>query len=225
MMEHQEQSSKNYLFPNCYDPDSYYRLDVRTGVMRNRFGTKCCTFSSHALRGIYLGLVHETGPAAKLILRRCGEIWGERFSERFFKEINEFYKEDLSQMTMARFSALLEEYFSTAGWGRLSVDFSLMPEGIIQLEVTNAILSDTLDETEGRVDVLLEGIFQKLFSKGSGQELGCFETQSSSRGAPSSLFVLALEERMDGVEEALEGGKTHEQIIDMIRRNKLEAKA
>ena len=68
-----------HLVPNLFDPDQYYQLNVRTGVMQTAFGSKCCTLSGHALRGLYRGLKHEAGPAWHMILRRCGENWGSDF--------------------------------------------------------------------------------------------------------------------------------------------------
>ena len=68
----QAEHLSSHLVPNCFDPDVYYVLDVRQGVMRNRFGAKCCTFSAHALRGIFLTLKDEVGPAWRSVAR--GEI-------------------------------------------------------------------------------------------------------------------------------------------------------
>lgn len=63
-----------HIVPNLFYPTYYYRLNVRTGVMQNAFGTKCCTFSGYALQGLYTAPKDETGPAWHLVMRRCGEL-------------------------------------------------------------------------------------------------------------------------------------------------------
>lgn len=203
----------HYLVPNLFDPESYFQLDVRYGVMRNRFGTKSCVFSGHLLKGLYTGLKHECGPAWRLVLRRCGETWGERFAKRFLDEVGSFYGQGPDAMAMGRFTALLEEYFAIAGWGKLRMDYSLAGGGIIQAEVENAILGDLLGDAKERMDVLIEGVLKAVFSRISGQKLDCLETQCIATGAPHCAFVIGLESRLEKVPEMLEAGATHAQVI------------
>lgn len=211
------ESSPQALVPNCFSPESYYQLDVRMGVLNNRFGTKCCTFSAHALRGLYWGLVHEVGPAAKLVLRSCGETWGKRMAMRFLQEVSSFYGEGLDTMSMARFIALVEEYFAVSGWGRLHFDLSLAAEGIFVAEMENPIMGDMFYDSREKMDVLMEGILKELFSAASGQALDCFETAGVAEGNPASIFVIALGSRLAKVPDWIEGGRSHAEILSALR--------
>jgi len=205
------------LVPNCFSPESYYKLDVRRGVLNNRFDTKCCTFSAHALRGLYLGLVHETGPAAKLVLRRCGETWGRRMASRFMDEIKSFYGEGPESMSMARFIALAQEYFAVSGWGRLHFDLDLAAEGIFVAELENPIMGDIFFENREKMDVLMEGILKELFSHASGELLDCYETAGVAEGHPVSTFVIALATRLKKAPDWVEAGKQHAEIVANLR--------
>ncbi|MGF1571457.1 MAG: hypothetical protein ACFCU1_00115 [Sumerlaeia bacterium] len=208
------------LVPNCFDPETYLSLDMRTGVIRNRFGTKSILLSGFLLRGIYIGLKNECGPAWKLVLRSCGEIWGEKFAQRFLNEISEFYGQDLESMSMARFKACVEEYFATAGWGKVNIDFSIINKGLIQVEVENPILGELFEDVGEKCDVLFEGVFKKLFSKISKQELDCYETQSVAEGAPTSVFLIGAADRFEDIPEWIEEKKlSHGNIIERLERS------
>ncbi len=207
----------NYLVPNLFNPSTYYDLDLRDGAMATRNGVKVVTFSSFALRGVYIGLKNETGPAWALVLRRCGEIWGERFAHRFIEETSAFYGEGMDKMSMARFNALLSEYFAMTGWGRMRLEFDHIALGILTISVKNPILGSVLGEAGQRMDVLLEGVLKAVFSLATGKEMDCYETESVMQGAPVSRFIIGLESRLADVPEWLEQGMGHDEIIRKLR--------
>lgn len=205
------------LVPNAFDPENYLQLDLRYGVMRDRVGRRCIILSGFLLRGMYIGLKNECGPAWRLVLRGCGEQWGKKFAERFLKEIEEFYQEDLSTMTMGRLVACIEEFFATTGWGRLHIDFSLIDHGLIQAEVENPILGEVLRDVGEKMDVLFEGVLKELFTKVSGVQMDCYETQSIAEGAPTSCFIIGLASRMEPVSEWIEDENlSHGAIISRL---------
>lgn len=213
----------HHLVPNCFAPTSYFDLDVRAGVMRNRFGAKCCSLSGHFLRGLYVALQHEAGPAWRSILRHCGESWGTRFAQRFLREVGQFYGQSLEEMSMLRFDALVRECFAVHGWGRMQTDFSRLDAGVIQIEVANPVMSEALGIAEARTEVLLEGVLKSLFREVTDQPLECYETQSAALGATSSIFILAHEKRMAAVPGLIEAGETHATILERVLSEKLGA--
>lgn len=216
------QSIRMHAVPNCFEPASYFTLDVQGGVLKNRFGTKFCLLSGHFLRGLHKSLEHEAGPAWKLILRSCGEKWGARLATRFTREIAEAYGEDLDNMTMARFDVLLREFFALCGWGRFTISYRHLPAGIIEVDVSQPVLAEVLGITEKHCDVLLEGVLKAMFSHITGQKLDCYETQTVATGAPSSIFLLALEQRMTKVTEWIDAGESHAAILEKVLNTKVE---
>lgn len=213
-----------HLIPNYYDPGTYYRHNMRDGVIHNRAGAKCCVLSSHLFRGLYVSLQEECGPAWNIVLRRCGEVWGQRQAKRMLEEIKQFYSSDLDMMSMARFSSLIEEYFASGGWGRLELDHSMAGAGIIQARVERAILGETLSEVDNRMDVLIEGVLKALFCEASGRDLECFETECIACGAPRCSFVIGLASRLAPVCDWLEQGDDHKTVLRrLVESGKAEA--
>ena len=205
-----------HIVPNLFDPAQYYQCNVRTGVMHDAFGAKCCTLSGFALKGLYVGLKNEAGPAWRLILRRCGERWGTRLAARLLDEIARFYNEALDQMTMARFTALLEEYFAVSGWGRMRFDFSHIDAGLIVADVQNEVFGDILRDSEERAGVLLEGVLKALFSAVTDKEMECFETQSIGEGASASRFLVSTRARLRPVSAWIDAGVGHQEILNRL---------
>ncbi|PON13773.1 hypothetical protein C2W62_32570 [Candidatus Entotheonella serta] len=202
--------------PNLFDANQYYQLNVRTGVMRTSFGTKCCTLSGYALKGLYEGLKHEAGPAWHLIMRRCGESWGKRFAQRFLDEVATFYQEDLEQMNIARFTALLEEYFAVSGWGRVRLDYSQIASGLLIVDVQNEIFGDLLRDQGERTGALLEGVLKTLLSAITGNDMDCYETQSMGKGAPISRFLISSRLRLSPVQTWRDDQIPHDEIVSRL---------
>jgi predicted hydrocarbon binding protein len=216
-------ATQSYAIPNLFDPSTYFNLDLKTGVMRNRSGAKVITLSGYMLRGLYIGLKNETGPAWALIMRRCGEIWGERFAKRFLAEIGEFYAEDLNTMSMNRFNALVTELFANSGWGKVTLNYSLIPQGFVVAEVQSPIMGEVIGDAGERMDVLMEGIFKALFTQVAGKPMDCFQTQCVAENATLSLFVIGLASRMESVPEWLEAGDRHDAIITKLLKTTTKA--
>ena len=202
--------------PNLFEPSQYYQLNVRTGVMRTSFGTKCCTLSGYALQGLYQGLKHEAGPAWHLIMRRCGESWGQRFAKRFLEEVATFYQEDLDQMNIVRFTALLEEYFAVSGWGRVRFDYARIESGLLMVDVQNEIFGDLLRNSGERTGALLEGVLKVLLSAITNKEMDCYETQSMGQGAPASRFLISSRLRLSPVQNWRDDNTPHDEIVSRL---------
>ena len=215
-MSASESSVAYYPVPNHFEPSRYYRVDVKTGVTRTSTGTKVCTLSSEALRGLYVGLKEEAGPAWRLILRRCGQTWGTRLTRRFFAEIEGFYGESLEQMSMGRFTALLEEWFATSGWGRVRFDYSAIDHGLLQVVVQNDVFAEVLADVDEHGGVLMEGLLTALFSELVGRKMAAYQTESVASGAHDSRFLIGTATRLKPVLAWIEDRASHSEILDRL---------
>lgn len=210
-------SLSSYLVPNLYDPNTYFRLDNGPGRIENRSGTKIVTLSTTMLRGLYLGLKKETGPAWTLIMKSCGDSWGKRYVSRLFAEAEEFYGQSIGEMKIARFTTLVREALAVHGWGRLELDFSFLPQGVIVANLENPATSAALhDVDDTQVDVVIAGILKAIFSQAAGQQLECHQTERLTGEAPLSRFVVAMEKRMEGVPQMIENRSSHDEILEAV---------
>lgn len=205
--------------PPLFDPETYFRLDPATGTMTTRGGAKCCTLAEPFFRGLYLTLRDECGPAWTIALRRCGETWGARQADRFLREIAEATGRGLDEMPMSEFDRLLGECFAAHGWGRVRADYSAADAGIVQVEVRNSIVACALHDAGAHVDALLEGVLKVLYSKTSGRDLECFETECAAAGASRCRFVVGLPARLEPVPKWREEGLGHAEIVRRLMKS------
>lgn len=210
-------SLSGYLVPNLYNPESYFNLDIGIGRLQNRGGAKMITLSSAMMRGLYMGLKKETGPAWTLILKSCGDSWGDRYVARMFDEAEEFYGEKIKDMKMSRFSAILKEVLAIHGWGVIDVDYAKLVNGVIVVTVENPPMSVALkDVDEVSADILFAGILRAAFTRISNHQLDCYQTERTLGQMPRSKFIIALPSRMESVPELLEKKTSHAKILESV---------
>jgi predicted hydrocarbon binding protein len=205
---------------NYFGDDSYLTTDVRTGVTRNRAGTRIITLTQDFLLGLRNALVTECGPAADLVLKTCGKTWGRQFAVRMENELSEFYSAPLSESPMAVFEACLVEAFSRHGWGRVKLDWTMSDRGLILAELEGAVFAEIIGTSERPVESLSAGVLAGMFGNFSGQDIDCVQTACKSCGAATSRFVMGLSARIAPATEAVEKGRTHEQVVAELAESK-----
>lgn len=209
-----------FMRANFYAESDFVKTDPATGASFNRSGTRMAALTEDFLRGLRSAVVYECGPAADEVFRSAGHQWGQRFAKRFEQEHSEYYGTSVRDFSMAMFQATLVEAFSHHGWGLLTLDFSLHHKGILIATIKNAIMGSLISDAETPVDTLLSGIFSGFFSHFSGQDLGCLQTQCIALGAEDSRFVISLRSRLEGMEEHVTNGKSHQEIVDLLSETK-----
>jgi predicted hydrocarbon binding protein len=198
---------------NYYSSREYLSTDVKTGVTRNRAGTRMICLTRDFLLGLRTALVTECGPAADTVFKTCGRTWGGQFARRFEKELSEYYGMSLSDFALGMFQACLAEAFGRHGWGRLTVDFSRHEQGLIVADLEGAVYAELVETADRPVESLTAGILAGVFSHLSGQDLDCVQTACKACGAPSSRFVLGLKARIEPAEAMVAAGKGHDEIV------------
>lgn len=201
-------------FQGSYFSERYYlKTNVHTGVARNRAGTRILSLTSDFLIGLRNALVFECGKAADAVMKTAGRKWGTSFATRLDKELSAFFERSLAEQPLAVFQASLVEAFSHHGLGKLALDITHYPRGLLVCTVENPIYAGLVDNPSQPVDTLLAGILAGLFSHLSGRELDCVQTQCQACGMPDSRFVLTLPSRLEQVEDWRQEGKSHAEIV------------
>jgi predicted hydrocarbon binding protein len=190
------------------------RYDLAAGTAWNAAGGRVIYLVSDVVRGIHQALLHEAGPAWRLILKNCGTLWGRRVARHLERELGLMFNTTPGDLPVAEYIRLVEGYFSAHGWGLLRLDLSRAePHGIITAKLENSLFSEVLEEETGRVDFLVAGILRSLFTHISGQDLDCQEIASARAGAPHGIFVITAAKRLDPLEERIEKGDPADQIL------------
>ena len=191
---------------NLYARPDYFSTDVSRGSTRTPTGTRICSLTSDFLLGFRDALIYECGKSFRPVMKTCGRRWGAAFVLRFEQELSAAYQVPMNDLPAGVVHACLDDAFNYHGWGRLSVDLSASDAGVIQAEVTDSIMPSLVHESDRPVDHLLSGLLAAIFSRFSGAELGCVQTDCVSTGAASSRFVITSTDRAAEIEAWLESG-------------------
>ena len=203
-----------------YEND-YFEHNLAKGTLFNRSGTKMCMMPSELLLGLQKALEDETGPAWRMILKRCGEIWGRRVAKRFQKELTDFYGRPLHDLPMREFAQLVESHFRYHGWGNLKLEFSHAEAGLITARMENSAFVEVVGASEYPVDGLVSGLLSQLIAEGSERDdIECYETQCSAQGAPYCRFIVGIGGRLSKLDEWVEEGLEHEEIMTRLAKSK-----
>ncbi|MCC5840779.1 MAG: hypothetical protein JJT96_11690 [Opitutales bacterium] len=182
--------------------DDALRYDLVDGTVFNPVQTRQIYLSTDLLRGIYLALKEEAGPAWTAILKNCGRIWGSRVVRNLEREFQYVQQMNPGELPVTAFIALIERYFAAHGWGRAEFDMSLAAShGIVSMRLRNSLLCSVIEDEDGPVDSLIAGILQGIFSHYSGQPLDCAEIASSRQGYQACWFVVSHEDRIGSLPE------------------------
>lgn len=189
------------------------RYDLVDGTVFNPVQTRQIYLSSDLLRGIYLALKEEAGPAWAAILKNCGRIWGGRVVRNLEREFQFIQQMNPGELPMSAFVGLMERYFGAHGWGRVTIEMDdALSHGIVSVRLHNSLLASVIEEEDGPVDSLIAGILQGIFSHYSGQPLDCSEIACVRQGYKSCWLVVSHEDRIAELPETGDPEKIYSQL-------------
>ncbi|MDJ1168344.1 4-vinyl reductase [Roseofilum sp. BLCC_M154] len=208
--------TNNRIPSNYFATDVYVRSDLELGLLENRRGDRLLAMPEPLIKAIYSGLDKETGQASKLVLYNCGRWWGKNFYARFAEEVSEYYEKPLADMSMLDFLQSLKQCWQTHGWGKIDLDQSYISQGFLVVKTWNAPFATHGPKLGFPICFLDAGVFSAFFSQLSGKDLYCVQTSCESLGAECNYFVVGLEKRLSQIEQQIEQGKSHAEIIQKL---------
>ncbi len=206
--------TNNRIPSNYFATDVYVRSDLELGLLENRRGDRLLAMPEPLIKAIYSGLDKETGQASKLVLYNCGRWWGKNFYARFAEEVSEYYEKPLADMSMLDFLQSFKECWKTHGWGKIDLDQSYIAQGFLVVKTWNAPFATHGPNLGIPVCFLDAGVFSAFFSQLSGKDLHCVQTSCESLGAECNHFIVGLEERLRKIEERIEQGTAHVDLMN-----------
>lgn len=197
-----------------------FLTDLREGVVTNEAKGRVCLLSTDLLSGVYKALLEEAGPAWGLLLKMCGRAWGKRLARKLSDECDILLGRSYTELPLQGYLDFMTRYFQFHGWGILELDVTHTPtRGIVEASLRHSVFAEVItDKQEGEmVDFMISGILAALISFVSGHELDCVQTQCSSlAGNKLSRFVISDLERIEAVEEMVESGASHQEVVNAL---------
>lgn len=203
---------------NYFTHPAYLRLDVKAGVLRSRGGTRMLVVNDDFLHGFVAACEHEAGPAAGLILRRCGEFFGGRLARRFESELGSFAGVSLRDRRMVELDALLRDLWHGCGLGEVEVDWSTGEHGFLAIRLVDSPMQDI--GPSGHVgDDMFCGIFGGFFAEFCGADMRCVQTGDARLGdREGTTFIVApfaIAKRIEGMRA---NRSRHADIVAALRQ-------
>lgn len=198
---------------NYFSSPEFLRLDVTAGVLRSRGGTRMLGVSEDFLRGFVVACEHETGPASRLVLRRCGEFFGQRLARRFEAELGQFASMSLRDRSMTEFAVLIADMWQACGMGRISIDWSCGRHGFLAVELADSPMQDI--GPSGHVgDDMFVGIIGGFLGSFAEAELQCIQSGDTRLGdREGTTFIVGSPEVTRRAEGLRAAGSSHAQIL------------
>ena len=209
--------SETLDFKNYYVEKLYMFANVETGVLTNRSGRRMLALTNDFLHGLHRALEAECGDKVGEVLYRCGKKWGKNFGQGLADEWSAFYACNFADFPIAFVQSLLMQEFACNGWGLLDFDYQHFPQGVLQLSINGAIMSDiTEKEVNYPIDILTAGILSGIFTKLLACELDCVQSRVGKLNVAASLFLLSSVSRIEQLRGNLKQLASHEQILDYL---------
>jgi len=203
---------------NFFTHPSFLNLDVRAGVLRSRGGTRMLLISDDFLRGFVAACEHETGPAASLVLRRCGEFFGARLARRLEAEVGQFSGVSLRDRRMVELDVLIRDLWRGCGLGAIEVDWSCGEFGFLAIRLAQSPMQDI--GPSGHVgDDMFCGVLGGFFGEFSEADLRCVQTGDLRLGdREGTTFIVApfaIAKRIEGMRA---NQARHAEIVASLRQ-------
>ena len=206
------------VLERLFGEDSY-QYDLREGTVRTADNMRMIYLSSDIVRGIHQALTYEAGEAWRIILHSCGYLWGKNVFKTLSKDLKLMVQQDLKQLPVGDFTYLLEQFFSTHGWGRAKFHLDDAERyGIVRVSLRHSLFVEVLNQTEERVDGMIEGILHGFFEQISGDtELSCIEARCARLGGSQCDFLISGAARLEKIEAGVEQGADLDTVLAELR--------
>lgn len=182
-------------------------FDLYEGTVVDPTGTRVIFLCTDILRGIQGALAYEAGPAWKLVLKRCGLMWGKRMFRTLNQQAQTVANRRIDKLSVSAFLEQFEAMLNYGGWG--VIEFDLEPasrHGYIKARLRHSIFADALSELNESVDYMMAGMLGGLFSEIARADLDGVEASSPLTGGDGSLFLISSASRIAELEDLQDGG-------------------
>ncbi len=199
---------------------SYLQGDFEAGTLRTEHGGRIIVLPEELIQGLHKAIEYETGKAWNLVAYSCGKHWSEKFLRNMQAEWRAYYSQTFEKCDFTIFESWVAEYFKFQGWGKLTIDFSMEDNGLVQFYIENSIFDRLLgDMNDSYVNEIFAGFIAGLSSWLASRDLECLEVESPQNGAARSRLVVGIPERVESARRVrVSGGTTEDMIAALMER-------
>mgnify|MGYP000036763345 CR=1 FL=1 len=192
-------------------------FDLYEGTIIDPADTRIIFLATDILRGIHAALAYEAGDAWRIVLYRCGFLWGQKTLQQFVRQSQGAFGTKFEFISADAFLSNFVAAIAANGWGVLSFDLSkLVSNGVLRFELRKSLFSEALEHLRDRVDYLVAGMLAGIFSDLSRQDLSCVEITSELTGASASVFLVSARARIESIQASVESGATERELLEVL---------
>ncbi|MBC7794589.1 MAG: hypothetical protein H7Z43_12870 [Clostridia bacterium] len=184
---------------DVFSSPSYLTFDVRKGVLASRMGTRLCLLSEDFLNGFINACEYETGPAAPLVLRKCGRTFGARLARRFEDEASKEAGIAMRDRMMAELDELLRDFWGTYGLGALAIGWSQAARGVLPVSLKDSPMARGAGAARG--DEIMTGMLEGFINHFGVASMRVVQTRVA--GADGLAEFVAVPESVEEKAKAL----------------------
>lgn len=202
---------------NCgyFGRSDYLQFKVEAGVLSSQGGHRLIAVNDEWLRGFVAALEHETATAAPGILRRCGEVFGQRLAKRFENEVSTLGDAHLRDRTMNEFCVLLDDFWRGSGMGLLEINWE-NADRFLSIALRDSPMQD-IGPSGHKGDDLFAGILRGFFGYFSDAPVELVQTGDVRLGdREGTTFILGAPEVIEEVAKLREDKVRHSKIVEQI---------
>ena len=192
-------------------------FDLYEGTIIDPSDTRIIFLATDILRGIHAALAYEAGDAWRIVMYRCGFLWGQKTLQQFVRQSQGAFGAKFELISVDVFMGNFVAFIGANGWGVMSFDLSrLTTNGVLRFELKKSIFSEALEHLRDRVDFLVAGMLAGIFSDLSRQDLSCIEITSALTGADASVFFVTASARVELLRSGVESGATEAELLEVL---------
>src|SRR5262245_26184032 len=201
---------------NYFAESGYLSQDLKSGTMHNRAGARMVALTDGFLLTLLNSLELELGNRAAPVLKAAARDWGRRAAGQFAAELEKHYGRPIADLPLGLFAADLTEAFRHHGWGLFRFNFNQYSQGVLTVEVENAMVGAIVKPAKRPVEGLLAGFLAGMFSHLAGVEVDCVQTDCRACGVGESRFVRRMPQRLGVLEGRTATGRGHAEILKEV---------
>lgn len=192
-------------------------FDLYEGTIIDPADTRVIFLATDILRGIHAALAYEAGEAWRIVLYRCGFLWGQKTLQQFVRLSQGAFGTKFELISVDTFMGNFATFIGANGWGVLTFDLNhLVTNGVMRFELRRSLFSEALEHLRDRVDYLVAGMLAGVFSDLSRQDLSCIEITSALTGADASVFFVSAQARIEALRSSVESGATERELLEVL---------